>query len=41
MTPPDRFGVVYFGSSIKVCFAEAILRERAIGSRGNFPIGMG
>lgn len=41
LTPPDRFGVVYFGSSIKVCFAEAILRERAIGSKGNFPIGMG
>jgi hypothetical protein len=36
--PPDRFGIVYFGSSIKVCFAEAILRERAIGSKGSFPI---
>lgn len=41
LTPPDRFGVVYFGSSIKVCFAEAVLRERAIGSTGTFPIGMG
>ncbi|MEX2746319.1 RES domain-containing protein [Rhizobium mongolense] len=41
LTPPDRFGVVYFGSSIKVCFAEAILRERAIGSKGTFPVGMG
>lgn len=38
MLPPDRFGVVYFGSSIKVSFAEAILRERAIGAVGAFPI---
>lgn len=38
LAPPDRFGIVYFGSSIKVCFAEAILRERAIGSQGSFPI---
>ncbi|WP_281024697.1 RES family NAD+ phosphorylase [Rhizobium jaguaris] len=40
VSPPDRFGVVYFGSSIKVCFAEAILRERAVGSKGSFPIGI-
>lgn len=40
LAPPDRFGIVYFGSSIKVCFAEAILRERAIGSQGSFPIGL-
>jgi hypothetical protein len=40
LSPPDRFGIVFFGSSIKVCFAEAILRERAIGSKGSFPIGI-
>ena len=40
LSPPDRFGVVYFGSTIKVCFAEAILRERAVGSRGSFLIGI-
>lgn len=40
LTPPDRFGIVYFGSSIKVCFAEAILRERAVGLKGSFPLSM-
>lgn len=38
LSPSERFGIVYFGSSVKVCFAEAILRERAIGSLGAFPI---
>jgi hypothetical protein len=36
--PPARFGVVYFGSSVKVCFAEAILRDRAVGRIKAFPI---
>jgi len=40
LTPPYRFGVLYIGSSIKVCFAEAILRERAVGSKGTFPVSM-
>jgi hypothetical protein len=35
---PDRFGVVYFGSSIKVCFAEAILRDRGVGAGPSLPI---
>ncbi len=34
LVPPDRFGVVYLGSSVKVCFAEAILRDPvSVGSR--------
>ena len=36
----DRFGVVYFGSSVKVCFAEAILRDQGIGRLSTFPIEM-
>lgn len=30
LVPPERFGVVYFGSSIKVCFVEVILRDRGV-----------
>ena len=36
--PPARFGVVYFGSSVKVCCLEAILRDRGVGRTGAFPI---
>ena len=36
--PPVRFGVVYLGRSVKVCFAEAIQRDRAVGRSGSFPI---
>lgn len=38
LIPPERFGVVYFGSSIKVCFVEAILRDRGVGRTHTFPI---
>jgi len=38
LAPPDRFGVVYLGSNVKVCFAEAILRDRGIGHAACFPI---
>ncbi len=38
LIPPERFGVVYFGSSIKVCFVEAILRDRGVGRTATFPI---
>jgi hypothetical protein len=34
----DRFGVVYFGSSVKVCFVEAILRDQGDGRLSTFPI---
>jgi hypothetical protein len=33
-----RFGVVYLGSSVKVCFAEAILRDQGTGRLSTFPI---
>src|SRR5260370_35069586 len=36
--PPDRFGVVYLGSSVKVCFAEAILRDRGVRRIKAFPL---
>jgi hypothetical protein len=32
----ERFGVVYLGESPEVCFVEAILRDRAVGSLGPF-----
>ena len=34
----DRFGVIYFGSSLKVCFLERILRDRRNGPLGDVPI---
>ena len=37
-TASDRFGVVYFGSTVKVCFVEAILRDRGDGRIGSFPL---
>jgi hypothetical protein len=38
LLPPKRYGIVYFGSSVKVCFAEAILRDRGVGRLQAFPI---
>lgn len=37
MALADRFSVVYFGSSMKVCFAEAILRDAGVGTSGLIP----
>lgn len=34
----DRFGVLYLGSTLKVCFLEAILRDQRNGSIGDFPL---
>lgn len=33
--PANRFGVLYLGSSLKVCFVEAILRDQADGRTGD------
>lgn len=34
----ERFGVVYLGSTLKVCFLEVILRDRGNGRLGDWPI---
>jgi hypothetical protein len=34
----DRFGIIYFGSSLKVCFLERILRDLRNGRLGDVPI---
>lgn len=34
----NRFGVLYLGSSLKVCFLEAMLRDRRNGQVGDYPI---
>ena len=34
----NRFGVLYLGQSLKVCFLEAILRDLRNGSVGDFPL---
>lgn len=34
----NRFGVLYLGSTLKVCFLEAILRDDRNGAVGDFPI---
>lgn len=34
----NRFGVLYLGSSLKVCFLEATLRDRRNGQVGDYPI---
>ncbi len=34
----DRFGGLYLGSTLKVCFLEAILRDQRNGSVGDFPL---
>lgn len=36
--PTSRFGVLYLGSSPKVCFIEAILRDRRNGIVADYPI---
>jgi hypothetical protein len=38
LSPPDLFEVVYLGSTLKVCFAETILRDRGDGRLDDFPI---
>lgn len=38
LQPPYRFGVVYLGSSVKVSFAETILRDRGDGRLNDFAI---
>jgi hypothetical protein len=35
---PNRFGVLYLGSSLKVCFLEAVLRDDRDGVVGDFPM---
>ena len=34
----DRFGVIYFGSSLKVCFLERVLRDLRNGRVGDVPV---
>ncbi|RVH34186.1 RES domain-containing protein [Sinorhizobium meliloti] len=36
--PAGRFGVVYLGDTLKVCFLEAVLRDRRDGLMGDLPI---
>lgn len=36
--PDNRFGVLYLGTSLKVCFVEAILRDRRNGTIADLPI---
>lgn len=36
--PDNRFGVIYLGQSLKVCFIETILRDRRNGKISDFPI---
>jgi hypothetical protein len=36
--PENRFGVVYLGESLKVCFLEAVLRDQRNGHVGDYPI---
>ena len=36
--PDRRFGVVYLGTSLKVCFVEAMLRDRRNGTVADLPI---
>jgi hypothetical protein len=33
-----RFGILYLGESLKVCFAEAVLRDQRDGSIGDLPM---
>jgi hypothetical protein len=34
----NRFGVIYLGASLKVCFIEAVLRDRRNGAVADYPI---
>lgn len=36
--PARRFGVIYLGDTLKVCFLEAVLRDRRDGLVGDLPI---
>jgi RES domain len=36
--PANRFGVLYLGSSLKVCFVEAVLRDQRNGAVTDYPI---
>ena len=38
LAEPDRFAVIYFGSSLKVCFLERVLRDQRNGRIGDIPI---
>jgi hypothetical protein len=35
----DRFGTLYLGRTLRVCFVEAVLRDLRNGAIGDFPIG--
>jgi len=35
--PENRFGVLYLGQSLKVCFVEAVLRDQRNGQVGDYP----
>jgi RES domain len=36
--PANRFGVLYLGSSLKVCFVDAVLRDQRNGAVADYPI---
>jgi len=38
LAPANRFGVLYVGSSLKVCFVEAILRDLRNGAIADYPV---
>jgi hypothetical protein len=38
LPPSERFGVVYLGSSLTVCFLETVLRDRGNGRLGEVPL---
>lgn len=38
IAPDERFGVLYLGSTIDVCFLEAVLRDQRDGQYGDLPI---
>jgi hypothetical protein len=35
---PERYGVIYLGSSLRVCFLEAVLRDRRNAALGEMPL---
>jgi RES domain len=37
-TARNRFGVLYLGESLKVCFLETVLRDKRNGAIGDFPL---
>jgi len=36
--PHNRFGVLYLGEALKVCFLEAVLRDKRNGAVGDYPL---